>query len=262
MVKTILTAVLIVLLNVLVGCYGPDSGRSQLMPKRIVPSAEYVSVVDVTKTSEADIIEQTAINRQAYRQGLELLVEYYTRMGNDMKLMWAKDELESLNKVPQYSYIIGAIVAGPDLKASASIPLANYMYEEALRLEKRAGQLIIIKDEDLLRTALYKYNQLIRKHPSSDKIDDAAYRAGGICEHFMDYTIALLYYHRTYQWDPETIYPARYKAAYILDAHLHRRAEALELYKQAIEKENLIPSRREFAEKRVAELTRSDQAEE
>ncbi len=258
MARTILTASLIVLLSVAVGCYAPDSGRSQLIRTRPRMS-ETATEVEATKANEADTIEQMAIDRQAYRRGLELLVQRYTKMGNDMKLMWAKRELAALDDVPQFNYIIEAGVAGPNLKARSSIALANYMYEEAVRLEQKAGQLIIIKDEDLLRVALNKYNQLIVKHPSSDKIDDAAYRAARIFEHFMDYTIALLYYQRAYQWDPDTPYPARFKAAYILDKRLHRRAEALELYQQVVEKEGRYEKYKEFAEKRIKELTKSDE---
>ena len=163
--------------------------------------------------------------------------------------------------MPQYNYIIGAIVAGPNLKASDSIAMANYMYQDAVRLEKKAGRLIVIKHEDRLRMALEQYNQVIRKHPTSDKIDDAAFRAAGIYEHFKDYTIALLYYQRTYQWDPETIHPARFKAAYILDMYLHRRAEAMQLYQQVLKKGGLSKERKEFIEERIAEFTKTDRAE-
>ncbi len=244
---------LIVLLSVLVGCHEAESGRSQLIPARMKD-------VSVVEAGEADIIEQMSINRLAYRQYLESLVAHYKKTGNNMKLKWAKDELKRLNKMPQYKYIIEASVAGPNLKAKSSITIADYMYDEAYRLEKRAKRLIFIKNENLLRVTLDKYNQLIRKHPSSDKIDDAAYRAGGICEYFKDYKIALLYYQRAYQWDPDTIHPARFKAAYILDKYLHRRAEALELYQQAVKKRNLRMNYKRSAEKRISELTKSGES--
>jgi tetratricopeptide (TPR) repeat protein len=111
----------------------------------------------------------------------------------------------------------------------------------------------------MLRLALDKYNQLIKKYPTSDKIDDAAFRAGGIYEYFKDYTIALLYYQRAYQWDPDTIHPARFKAAYILDKRLHRRAEALELYQQVAKKKGQHGKYKVFAENRIRELTKSDE---
>ena len=255
MVRTILTVLLIVLLNVLVGCHAVDSGASQLIPPRM-------KAASVVKASEADIVEQMTISRRAYRQSLESLMDRYEKTGNNMKFGWAKNELKKLDKMPQYNYIIEAIVAGPNLKASTSVVEAELMYIKALQLEKKARKLIVIIDENLLRLALDAYNQLIKKHPSSDRIDDAAFKAARIYGHFKDYTIALLYYQRTYQWNPETIYPARFKAAYILDRHLHRRAEALELYQQAVKAKRISGKRKEFAEKRINELTKSGESSE
>ena len=108
--------------------------------------------------------------------------------------------------------------------------------------------------------ALTKFEQLITKYPSSDKIDDAAYQAGEISEYFKDYSIALDYYQRAYSWDPDTPNPARFRAAKILDKHMHRNAEALELYKKAIEVEGRFGKNREwkdFAEERIEELQKS-----
>jgi len=106
--------------------------------------------------------------------------------------------------------------------------------------------------------ALEKYNQLISKYPTSDKIDDAAFRAAGIYEHLKDYTIAVQYYQRTFQWDPQTAYPARFKAAYLLDTQLARRAEALQIYQEALSKITKSDEHRQWvalAEQRVKELS-------
>ncbi len=254
MAKKILTGVLIVLLYVFVGCREIDSGASQLIPPRI----KTTPVVKPVEAGEADIVEQMTINRQAYRNALKSLTNYYSETGNNMKLRWAKDELKQFDGIPQYKYIIEAIVAPENLRATTSINEADYMYREALRIEKKAGLLILIKHEDNLRTALDTYNQIIKRHPSSDKIDDAAFRAAGIYEYFRDYTIAVLYYKRAFQWDPETTSPARFKAAYILDKYLHRRDEALELYRQALAEEKLSSSRKDFIKTRIAELTKSN----
>jgi tetratricopeptide (TPR) repeat protein len=259
MARTILAAVLIVLVNVLVGCQGVDTGRSQLLPAHL----RSAPVLKISAGSETDIVEEMSINRQAYRHGLELLVEHYTKTGNNMKLRWAKKELAALDTIPQYNYIIEAITAGPNLRASAIIPEAELMYRDAVRIERQAKGLLIIYNENLLRLALDKYNQLIRKHPTSDKIDDAAFRAAAIHEHFGDYTIAVLYYERTYQWDPDTIYPARFKTAYILDQRLHiRRAKALELYQEILKRGALPKKRKEFIEERIMKLTESDRSSE
>jgi len=258
MARTILTVSLIFLLQVLVGCNNANSGKAQLIPNRAKASRESAALVKVVQPAETDIVEQLAINRQAYRQGLERLIKYYNETGNNMKLSWAKKELAALDRMPQYNYIIEASLAGPNLKAGTEITEADNLYYEGLTLEQKAKRLVVIRDDDLLRLALDKYNELIRKYPSSDKIDDAAYRAGCIYEYFNDYSIAVLYYQRTYQWNPESTYPARYKAAYILDKKLHRRDEALELYKQALEKEKLGEIYKEFTEKRIEQLTESD----
>jgi len=246
---------------VLVGCQNVDSGRSQRLPNNTRQTLGPTSVVNIADTSEVDIVEQMAINRQAYRQGLELLAGYYTRTGNNMKLEWAKKELAALNTIPKYYYIIEANVAPANLKVSASIPDADDLYYDAQQLDKDAGTLPILKNENQLRLALEKYNELIRKHPSSDKIDDAAYNAGVIQEYFKDYSIALLYYKRAYQWDPDTIHPARFRAARILDKNLHRNNEALQMYQQAVKIEGQFDKYREwrdFAERRIRELQKID----
>ncbi|HUW19837.1 MAG TPA: hypothetical protein VMW16_11095 [Sedimentisphaerales bacterium] len=262
MTKAILTAVLVVLLNVLVGCETVDSGKSQLVTGGNKMGFGSARTVEVGKAGETDIVERVAVNRQAYREGLELLVEYYNSTGNSMKLAWAQKELAALAAMPQYHYIVEAAVAGPGLKAAVSSIEADYMFRAAMDLEKQAEAVPLIKDERLLRLALDKYNEMIKKHPSSDKIDDAAYRAGGICEHFKDYTIALLYYQRAYQWDPATPYPARFREGFILDERLHRRAEALEAYQRALNslrREGEHYNWKEYAEKRVSVLTKSEE---
>jgi tetratricopeptide (TPR) repeat protein len=148
------------------------------------------------------------------------------------------------------------------LKGSASIPDADDLYYDAQQLEKNAGTLPILKNQNQLRLALEKYREVIRIHPSSDKIDDAAYRAGVIQEYFKDYSIALLYFKRTFQWDPDTPHPARFRAARILDKNLHRNAEALQLYQQAVKIEGQFDKYREwreYAERRIRELQKIDE---
>lgn len=261
MARKVCTVLLIVLLSVLVGCQSVDRGQGQLLPhntRQIGPA----TVVNIAGTSEADIVEQMAINRQAYRQGLELLAGYYVRTGNNMKLEWANRELTALNTMPKYNYIIDAVVASANLKVSASIPDADEIYYDALEIDKDAGSLPILKNQNQLRLALEKYREVIKNHPSSDKIDDAAYRMGVIHEYFNDYSIALLYFQRTFQWDPETIYPARFRAARVLDKNLHRNAEALQLYQQAVKIEGQFDKFREwteFAEKRIRALQKLDE---
>jgi tetratricopeptide (TPR) repeat protein len=261
MAKGIPTAVLVVVLTVLVGCTSIDTGQGLLKPARTTGPVGAAPTVATTKAGETDIVEQVATNRQAYQQALGQLVDYYTRTGNHMKLMWAKKELAALNSMPQYNYIVEASVAGSELRATTAIPEADYLFWEASEFERKAS-LLFIKDDNLLRLALDRYNQLIRKHPSSDKIDDAAYRAAGIYEHFKDYRVAALYYQRTYQWNPDTTYAVRFREAFILDKQLRERREALEAYRRAlaaIKRKGEYHNWQKYAEKRVRELTKTEE---
>ena len=250
MAKTVLIAIAVVLTTMFVGCYRADSGKSQLLPTRMKST-------EVVRSSEADLIEQMAEKRMGYRGYLKSLVEHYKHTGNSMKLTWAKDELKKLDDIPQYRYVLDASVAGPELRASNSIAEAELAYLRAQQVERSAKKLLVLVNANSLRAALDKYNRLIKEYPTSDRIDDAAYHSGGICEHFNDYSIALLYYQRTYQWNSRTEYPARYKAARILDKELNRRAEALDLYKQSLKKDKLSSSRKNFVRERIAVITKS-----
>ncbi len=258
MARTILIVLLIVALNIITGCARVDTGNAQLVPAGATTAV--TPPLKVAGAGEADIVEQLAVNRQAYRQGLEALVQYYLKKGDNMKLAWAEKELAALDEMPKYNYIIEAAMAPARLKASTLISGADALYNEALQLETEASTLMVIKNDNLLRLALDKYNQVIKDFPTSDKIDDAAWHAAGIYEHFKDYSIAALYYQRVYEWDPTTAYPAKFKAAYILDINLHRRGEALELYKQAVESLSRASEHRqwkEYAERRIAEISKS-----
>jgi tetratricopeptide (TPR) repeat protein len=130
------------------------------------------------------------------------------------------------------------------------------LYTEAVTLERKAGPLV--KDEGLLSMALSKYEQLIAKYPKSSRISDAAFGMASIYEYRKDYDKAVVNYQRTYQWNPQTPTVARFKAAYILDNQLGRRAEALQIYQEALSKITKSGEHRQWvalAEQRVKELT-------
>ena len=257
MARIVLSAAIIVLLSVSLGCQQADSGRGMRIPSQGTSATGSVGSVTLSQAGETDIVEQIAINRRAYRQGLELLIRYYNRTGNNMKLKWANEELTALDLIPQYKYIIVAETLESNLRASTSIPEADDLYQDALKLEEEAKALLIGKNNDKLREALDKYDRLIRSYPTSDKIDDAAFNAGVIYEDFKDYSIALLYFKRAYQWDPETPHPARFRSARILDKRLHRNAEALEVYREALNTEGKYGKHRiwkDYAEERIRAL--------
>jgi TolA-binding protein len=260
MTRIVVTATMIALLTVLVGCQSPNQGISQKLPDRDTPTVGATTPMPVemaASADEIDLVEQMAAQRQAYRNSLEKLIQYYNTIGNNDKLTWARTELQGLDRIPQYRYIVETQVLPADLKATAKIQAADDLYAKAVDTERRAGVLPLLKDEELLRAALTQYGELLRQYPTSDKIDDAAYRMAGIHEYFRDYVIALQFYEKTYQWDPATPYPARFKAAAILDYRLHRRAEALRLYQEAVVKEAQFADLKASAERRIQDLSTS-----
>jgi tetratricopeptide (TPR) repeat protein len=262
MVRILLALTLVALLNILAGCFETPAEKTHFIPPAETQST-MTSTSSLVEPGEIDIVEQLAANRWAYRQALELLVDYYSGTGNYMKLTWARRELDGLTAIPRYRYLLEAEIAGPNLRAAASIPQADDLYDDAMFAYKKARGLLIFVDEKQLGIALDKFNQLIARYPSSDKIDDAAYKAGQIYQHLKDYAIAAIYYNRAHQWDPRTPYPARFKAAYILDKYLMQRAEALSLYRQYLDREvERHPQYGLFVERRIDELSGALQAEE
>ncbi|MDO8302473.1 MAG: hypothetical protein Q7T18_04440 [Sedimentisphaerales bacterium] len=228
MTRIVLIVSVATLASVLAGCNDVEKYADMRTP--MTPAAQS----GTAPTSERDILEQLAINRQSYIESLQQLINYYTTSGNEMKLKWAKKELANVMASPQYSYVVEAQVAGADLQAVASIPQADQLYADAVAVEKKAYLGPIVVDERMLRLAIEKYNQVIRQYPTSDKIADAAFRAGDAYQHFKEYPIAAVYYERAAQWNKNIKSPARFRAAYINDQFLHDRQKALMLYQDAI----------------------------
>ena len=264
MARVILTVSVIILLGVSAGCQNADAGRGAEMPPS-TKAAATGGMVPISKAGEMDLIEDLAASRAAYRRGLELLVDFYYTAGNNMKKEWAEKELKELDAIPQYRFVIDAEITGPNLRATESIAQADDLYTRARKFEKDGSRLIVIRDKELLRMALDGYNEVIRRFPTSDKIDDCAYQAAGIYDYFKDYSIAVTYYERTFQWNSATTSAARFKAAWIYDDYYHNREKALELYKAALEttvQGGRYDEWREFSKARVAELSVSRKAPE
>jgi tetratricopeptide (TPR) repeat protein len=220
------------------------------------------SSYDLPDASEIDLVEKVAKSRMEYQASLEILADYYARTGNNRKLSWSQKELSSLTRFPQYNYVQD-VIPGPELKARMADPEATALFLDAERNQRDSGLIPFVgitmpyaSSSNLLRLALDQYTRLIRRYPASDKIDDAAFQAGYIHEHFKEYDLALTYYQRAYQWDSMTPHPARFRAAYLLDNRLHRKDEALQLYQEALAVEGVSYFKwKEYAEGRIAALT-------
>lgn len=248
MARIVYATVLVTLVSIMAGC--PSAGP-YVVPEPVRPPTISVPA----GATETDLVEELVVSRQEYQKGLEQLVGYYTKTGNNMKLQWARRELNAFQTMTKYNYILGPTPGGQ--QATTPIAAADSLFYDAQALENSAGPVIGLRDKNKLRLALQKYEQLIKDYPSSDKVDDAAFQAGVILEELGDYMVALDYFKSAFEWDPETIYPARFKAAYILDKQLHRYAEALQLYQEALKIDARFDRHRQwkdFSEQRVREI--------
>ncbi len=205
---------------------------------------------------EADYVEQAAATRAAYREALASLGAYYRSVGNHTKLQWAQTELRTFDQMMQYSYLAPAEVAPANLQARDIIDGAEELYREGRRLFREGGGGLIIVDEPKLRESLQYFNRLIAEYPTSDKIDDAAYYSGRVYEYLKNFELSVIYFQRAYQWNDNTPYPARFRAATIMDHRLKMRSEALALYMLSVERESRYTDNVEIAKLRIAELSR------
>lgn len=235
------------------GCENPRKTDKHLL---IVP-ADMDSVQAgflMPGAGEADYVEQVAATRAAYREALGSLLAYYRSVGNYTKGRWAATEIRTLDQMVQYTYLSPAETAPASLQARDIIDAADELYNQGMALWRQANALIMV-DEPKMREALRYFNRVIAEYPTSDKIDDAAYYSARIYEQLKNYELAAIYYQRTYQWNDNTPYPARFRAASVMDHRLKMRSEALALYQLSIERESRYTDNVLAARQRIAELS-------
>lgn len=241
-------------LMVLTGC-GNSMHKGHVAPPDPLANAQGA---DLQRNTEVQLVEQMSRYRLNYRQHLELMHEFYDRQGNQLKADWVDQELDHLQAGPQRPYLVVAELAGADLRATTAIPEADVTYAEALALLKEGSPKLfnLWPDEKKLYLAIDKFNELITTHPTSDKIDDAAFHIGDINRRYLkDYNAALVYYQRTWQWDPQTTLPVRYATALIYDEHIHDLIKAMHYYEQAVNLESNYADNVLKAQKRIEAIS-------
>ncbi|AQQ70037.1 outer membrane assembly lipoprotein YfiO [Limihaloglobus sulfuriphilus] len=240
---------------VMCGCSSNRSGRAREVVNPEEKNFYRLADLDVVDPQEIDLVENMATLRTQYYEALRELNKYYSLKGNYIKTQWSLKEIEDFNQASQYTYISPAQIVDVTPGAQRSIAAATELFYEAARIHDRATQYVVVKDKDGLRRALAKYNQIIANYPESDMIDDAAYEAGTIYEEFKEYDIALFYFEKALEWNPQIEYPARFHIAYLLDRKFGMKNEALPYYQQAVDLESSYRQNYEFALERIEVLT-------
>ncbi len=208
---------------------------------------------------EVDIVESLAAHRHDYRRTLEALGRLYAERGNQAKCRMVEDELAGLERVQTFKYMLDAEVPPPSLEAAEQIDEADRLYIHAYGLLRRGGHgVLALYREELMIKSLKAFKTLIERYPASDKIDDAAFYCGEIHSGYLpdQELIAVRWYERAWQWDPQTPHPARFRAARLYDLRLQDRARALELYHAVTQHEAMNTAHVRVATGRIQQLSR------
>ena len=233
---------------------GPIASAKDPTGKGLPPSAT-LAVVD---RQEADLVENVLAHRAQYHQGLEELRDYYRAHGYAAKQSWADFELDGLRKVKPFRYLLDAEIPSDQLRPTDQIPEADALYERGRELLRKGGHGVpVLYREKTMIEAAGVFQQLVERHPTSDKIDDAAFFLGEIHKEYLpdQEPIAVKWYERAWTWDPQTPHPARFQAAVVYDYRLHDRDRALELYQSVVKNETAHQTNVRFATRRINELT-------
>jgi tetratricopeptide (TPR) repeat protein len=204
--------------------------------------------------SDMEIVERVLAKRREYQLALEQLRSHYLATGDLERAKWAEEELIHFHRVPKQAFRLDLDVPPPLLKAEQNIPEANELYRRAMTYKDKGWSGTEYLDNQ--RRAELLFQQILTNYPQSDKIDDAAYQLGDIYESraYKQYRRAALYYERCFQWNPNTQFDARIRAARLYDKYLQERSRAMELYKEVTTHET-DPKRIAEAQKRITELS-------
>ena len=203
--------------------------------------------------SDIELVERLLAARRDYQTTLEQLRTYYAGTGDVERARWAEEELRQFHRMAKQAYRLELDVPPPTLQAAYNIPEANELYRRAMTYKDRGWGTDYIDNQ---RRAELLFQQILTNYPQSDKIDDAAYQLGDIYESkaYRQYRRATAYYERCVQWNPNTQFDARLRAARLYDHQLNERSKAIELYRDVTTHET-EPKRLQEASKRLADLS-------
>jgi hypothetical protein len=226
-------------------------GRARLGdPDPGMPSAP--AAADGPRGGDLEFVEKVIDARRAYANSLKALMDYYRGAGDTRRAQMAEDELRAFHRQPHPVYRIELDVPSLKLQPLYNQKEANDLFRWAMNYKDKG---IGTEYGDNQHRAEIILQELLSKYPQSNKISDAAYMLGELYEGraFRQFERAAAYYERCFQWDSNTRYDARLRAARIYDRDLRDRTRAIELYRAALENET-IPARRQEAQRRLSDL--------
>jgi TolA-binding protein len=199
-----------------------------------------------------ELVEKVLAARRDYQVSLEALRAHYIAVQDTERERWTEEELREFHRINKQAYNLDLDVPPPTLKADKNIAEANELYKRAMNYKEKGWGADYTDNQ---RRAELLFQQILTSYPESDKIDDAAYRLAEMYEgkSYKQYRRAEVYYERCFQWNPNTQFDARLRAARLQDKVLSNRAEAVKLYEEVLQHET-DPTWEAEAKKRLQEL--------
>lgn len=203
--------------------------------------------------SDIELVERLLASRRDYQISLENLRKHYNSINDVERMKWAEEELRQFHRIPKQAFRLELDVPPPTLQAAYNIPEANELFRRAMTYKDKGWGTDLIDNQ---RRAELLFQQILTNFPQSDKIDDTAYQLGDLYEGktYKQYRRAALYFERCYQWNPNTQFDARLRAARIYDKQLADRIRAQEIYKDITQHE-IDPKHLQEANKRLQDLS-------
>ncbi len=210
-------------------------------------------------------VEDMLRSRSAYLEQLKRLEKLYLELGDVNRANWARRQRERTELVELYPYLSAKPVeANTKVAPEEKIPEADALYNKAIAKYKEvhgvplAGFLDMNREK--ARQSLALFQELLKKYPKSDKVDDAAFYCGQIYKEYLrkedpDDELSIKYYEWSWELDPKTPHPARFQCAVVEDFRRHNRKRALELYHEVLVDETFKNSNCRFAASRIEQLT-------
>ncbi len=203
---------------------------------------------------DAELVEKVIAVRKEYQASMIALNEYYMKTGDKERAKWVQEELKAYHLGNKPSYRLDISDVPPiTLEAKANIKEANDLFVLASSYKGKGYGTEYTLNQ---RRSEIVLQEILQKHPTSDKIADVAYELGDLYESkaYKQYDRAAAYFERAYQWRKGTRTDARLRAARLYDKQLNERSKAIELYRDVLAHDT-EPERIKESEKRLAELT-------
>lgn len=181
--------------------------------------------------SDLELVQKLITVRKDYQTTLEQLRVLYLQAGDVERARWAEDELRQYHRIPKFAFRLELDVPPPSLTGKDNVPEANQLYIRAMSYKDKGWS---TEGTDNQRRAEILLQELLSKYPNSNKISDAAYQLGDIYEKapYKMYRRAAQYFERCFQWNSNTTFDARLRAARLYDKQTLDRARAMELYRE------------------------------